>query len=394
MDLTIGRRGLLAFLRTFGGNIVKVIPSNGSASEAQATGQKRLKITCGGNTSYLDNQTWIDDKTPMTFAELRISRKNLVKPNLGSIELAEALARVLPFTTREDTRPTLQCVKFEAKDGKLRLISADGYRLAVVCLDFDGEGEALIHRDDLRGMIGAIKKARRISLNFDKGGQKLDSKSLILDTELIRYKWESVDSEYPDYKNLIPTEFNTVAHFDTLEVLKAVNSLKVLANTKAFPVDLTLSDGKLRISSPDEKGQAEINADIEGEGIIRVDGGYLLEVLRACGGMVDLKFGNTSSPMLFAVDGYQVVLMPMFSGQAKAEQEKAEGKTEAEGKPAEAKPTEAAETTEAVTEAEAITTATTGNTTEAKSKKSVTDKQKPKRKQKVKEPVKEPVAVA
>ena len=42
MDLTIGRKGLLGYLKALGGsNIVKVIP-NGSASEVR-TADKRLK---------------------------------------------------------------------------------------------------------------------------------------------------------------------------------------------------------------------------------------------------------------------------------------------------------------------------------------------------------------
>ena len=45
MDLTIGRKGLIGYLKALGGsNIVKVIPSNGSASESQAIG-KRLKVS-------------------------------------------------------------------------------------------------------------------------------------------------------------------------------------------------------------------------------------------------------------------------------------------------------------------------------------------------------------
>ena len=43
MDLTIGRKGLLGYLKALGGsNVIKVIPLNGSASGSQATG-KRLK---------------------------------------------------------------------------------------------------------------------------------------------------------------------------------------------------------------------------------------------------------------------------------------------------------------------------------------------------------------
>ena len=52
--------------------------------------------------------------------------------------------------------------------------------------------------------------------------------SLILDTELIRYKWTSYQGNFPDWQKLIPTEFNTLAHFDTVEAIKATNSLKAL----------------------------------------------------------------------------------------------------------------------------------------------------------------------
>ncbi|GAI87847.1 unnamed protein product, partial [marine sediment metagenome] len=41
----------------------------------------------------------------------------------------------------------------------------------------------------------------------------------------LRYKWVSGGGNYPEYEKLIPTEFNTLAHFDTIEAIKAVNSL-------------------------------------------------------------------------------------------------------------------------------------------------------------------------
>jgi len=59
MDITLGRKGLIGYLKALGGsNIVKVIPSNGSASGSQAT-DKRLKVICGANTSYLADSHWI-----------------------------------------------------------------------------------------------------------------------------------------------------------------------------------------------------------------------------------------------------------------------------------------------------------------------------------------------
>ncbi|GAH62162.1 unnamed protein product, partial [marine sediment metagenome] len=139
MDMTIGCKGFLGYLKALGGsNIVKIVPSNGSASEPQAT-DKRLKVICGANTSFLADDEWVGEKTPMTFCEVRVSPSNSVKPNVGAGELAEALNRVLPFTATDDDRPILQCVKVIAKEGKLTLVSADGHRLAIVDLDYDDE---------------------------------------------------------------------------------------------------------------------------------------------------------------------------------------------------------------------------------------------------------------
>ena len=334
MDFTIGRKGLLGYLKALGGsNIVKVVPSNGSASGSQAT-NKRLKVICGANTSYLADTEWIGEKTPMTFCEVRVSPSNSVKPNIGSLELAEALNRVLPFTATDDARPVLTCVNFVAKEGKLTLVSADGFRLAVVILDYDdGEGEALINREDLRGIANALKRAKRARVSFEKNGESLDGKamSLIIDTELVRYKFIGVNGTYPDYEKLIPSEFNTVAHFDTVEAIKAISSLKVLADSKAYPVDLTIGNGKIVLANPDDKGQAEVVADTDGEGYVRIDGSYLAQVLKACGGMVDFSLANAMSPTLFTADGYKVVVMPMVTDKAQKEAKaKAEATAEAE----------------------------------------------------------------
>ena len=334
MDLTIGRKGLLGYLKALGGsNIVKVTPA-GSASGVQANGHNRLKVTCGANTSYLADNEWIGDKTPLTLCEVRVSPNNAVKPNIGSLELAEALNRVLPFTATGDERPVLSCVNFVAKDGKLILVSADGFRLAVVSLDYDdGDRQALISRDELRGIANALRRAKRARISFEPNGESLDGMSLILDTELVRYKWTSVNGNFPDWQKLIPTEFNTFAHFDTVEAIKAINSLKVLAFAKAYPIDLTIGDGKLTMDNPDDKGQADIPADTDGQGFVRLDGKYLAEALKACGGMAEFKLANAYSPTLFSTDGYQLVVMPMVTDKAN---QQAKADREAKAKQAEA----------------------------------------------------------
>jgi len=345
MDITLGRKGLLGYLRALGGsNVVKVIP-DASASGSQANGHKRLKVICGANTSYLAENEWIGDKTPMTICNVRVSPSNSVKPNVGASELADALNRVLPFTAKDDARPILQCVNLIAKEGKLTLVSSDGFRLAIISLDYDdGEGQALINRDNLIGVANALRRAKRARVSFEPSGESLDGMKLVIDTELIRYKWVSVNGDYPDYGKLIPTEFNCQAHLDTVEAIKAVNSLKAIAdNPKGYPIDLTIGDGKIVMANPDDKGQAELVADTDGEVKVRLDGQYLAEALKACGGMVEFKLTNAYSPTLFSANGYQLVVMPMLTDyanqQAKKDREaKAEQAEQAEQ--AEPEPTE------------------------------------------------------
>ena len=248
LDFTIGRKGFIGYLKALAGsNIVKIVSVADSASESQAV-SKRLKVTCGSHTSYLEDMVWIGDKTPMTLCEVRVSPNRTVKPNIGGLELSEALNRVLPFTAKEDNRPVLQYVLFKAGEGKLSLVSADGYRLAIGSLDYEGEGQAtvsgtvqaLILRDDLRGISNALRRAHRVNLSFEKSKDNLDGYDLIVDTEITRYRWLSLDGDFPDYEKLIPDKPNITAHLDTVEAVKAIASLKALSDNRDYPIDLHL----------------------------------------------------------------------------------------------------------------------------------------------------------
>jgi len=340
LDMSLGRKGFVGYLKALGGsNMVKVTP-NGGASGSQANG-KGLKITCGSNTSHISDGDWIGEKTTISFCDVRVSPANSVKPNIGSVELAEALNRVLPFAANDDARPVLQAVLLKAGEGSLTLVSADGFRLAKVTLDFEGDWQALIHQDDLQGIAGALKRARRASLSYEAGNVSQPD-TVILDTELIRYKWLSVSGTYPDYEKLIPAEANTVASFDTVEATKAVGSLKALTDVRDYAIDISLENGNLIMSNPDDKGQVVIPADINGNPIrVRLNGSYLAQAFKACGGLVDFKLTDGKSPTLFSVDGYQLVVMPMALAVSQPVEPAKPAEPEAEPAEPEAEPAEA-----------------------------------------------------
>jgi len=92
------------------------------------------------------------------------------------------------------------------------------------------------------------------------------------------------------------------------------------------------------MANPDDKGQAELTADTDSQGYVRIDGNYLAQVLKACGGMVDFSLTNALSPMLFTLDGYKVVVMPMVTDKAQKEAKAEATATEPAEAVAEAKP--------------------------------------------------------
>jgi len=363
IGITLGSKGFLSYLRALGGsNIVKITP-NGSASGLQAT-EKGLKVVCGSNTSCLEDRAWVTDKMAAAdYCELRVSPNASVNPNLGGIELAEALSRVIPFAAgKKDERPVLQCIRFAQKEGKLTLTSSDAFRLADVSLDFeDGEGEALIPAEELRGLVSALKKAKRVRLGFtekedNEGG--FSHRYLVIDTELIRYKWVCHNGNYPDYERLIPTEFIAEVNFDTREMLRAVASLGALSLDKGIAITLTVKDGMMTLSAKDDTGVAQIEAEIEGEAETAVDARYLSQALKALGGMAQMKVNTPQAPILFTVDGYRLVVMPVVMPKA---------------------PKAVAEAEEVAKEAEAQA--------EGEGEAQTEDKPKPRRKRKTKEPV-------
>jgi DNA polymerase-3 subunit beta len=336
-------KGFANYIRLLGvgSNIIKVIPSNGDASGVRVA-EKGLKVVCGSNTGCLEDGAWVTEKIKIAdTCQIRVSPNSSIKPNLGGIELAEALSRVIPFAAKGDDRPVLGCVRFAQKDGKLTLTSADGFRLAEVVLDLeDGEGEALIPATELRGLTTALRKAKRVNLSFENGGERLDSKHLVIDTELIRYKWGSTIGTYPDYVKVIPTEFVAEARFDTRDMLRASASLGALYLDKDTAIIIAIKGGMMTLSVKDDKGEAHIEAEAQGEAMTAVNGAYLRQALKALAGMAELKVKDPVSPMLFSIDGYRIVVMPVAIGIAQ--------------KPAGAKPEGVAEQAQAVAEAEAV----------------------------------------
>ena len=308
-----GRKGFLNYIKSLGGsNVVKVAPSNGSASESQ-TVRKGIRLVCGANTSFIPDDAWLTGSNRFDgHCQIRISRHNVVVPNLGGLELVEALSKVIPFAEKPNgTKPILRCIKFTQKDGKLRLITCDGYRLAIVALDLeDSDNDILVDAAELHGIVSALKKAKRVRLSYKESSEK-DGKSLIIDTEAISYRFKAQQGEYPDYEGVMPSEFVAHASVDSGEIMKACQSLSALWLDRECPIKLTMSEGKITLQAKEDRGEAVIQADVSGQAEIALNASFLMQALKATGGMVELSIKDAATPVLFSAEDFKVLVTPI-----------------------------------------------------------------------------------
>lgn len=328
VKLTVGRKGLINYLKALNGNIVKVVPNNGF-----------LRVVCGSTVSQLEDSRWLRDNDAMTFVEVKCQPKYSVVPNVGNAEIAEALSRVIPFVSKSDDKPVLSCVLFVAKEGKLTLVASDGYRMAVQSLDYaETEGNALVNGAELRAIVSALRRAKRVRLSFKPNPERVtDTSDLLIETDAVAYELTSYAGEFPNWEKLIPTDLDKLAHFDASDAIKACQSFKAIGTDDkgAYPIDLTLGEDSVKLSNPDGMGETILPAQVEGEATIRLDGSYLAQCLRACGGMVSASLKDGKSPIIFSADGYRQLIMPMLIPEAKKEVE-ADADAELEARIAEA----------------------------------------------------------
>jgi len=133
----------------------------------------------------------------------------------------------------------------------------------------------------------------------------------VIETEAIRYKWRSESGTYPDFEKVIPDEFMAVARFDTREMMRAGASLSALSLDRTSAITLSIKEGTLVMSATEDRGQAQIEAETEGEAQTAISGAYLIQALKALWGMVEMKVNTPQAPILFTVDGYRLAVMPI-----------------------------------------------------------------------------------
>lgn len=215
-----------------------------------------------------------------------------------------------------DLKPVHKGIKFEITKNNLRLISCDGFRLAVrnEYIDYDGdEVSFVVPAKTLTEVVKLITDSENeINLNVGK-------KYILF--EIGNYKIVSrlLEGEFFNYKNAIPTTNSTKARVNIKMLTDSVERTSLLITGKLkSPIRCVFENNEIRVSSATSLGAASdrIPASIEGKKIeIGFNNTYLTDCLKTVDSdEVDIELNSPISPIIIKPlegDSFIFLIIPM-----------------------------------------------------------------------------------
>jgi len=213
-------------------------------------------------------------------------------PSLPEINFGEGwrvtgkeLQRLIHHTSfavsTEESRPILNGVLWELRDGLMRMVATNGHRLARMAVP---AGPATATSADFIVPPAALQQVQRLfkaeaELEVARSGNHLGFRSQ--GTEVFT---RLIEGTYPNYEQVIPKDNDRIAIVEKGTLESAVRRMAVVASDQTHRIRLTFDQGRvmLNVLTPDlGEGQDELELQYDGDEMeIGFNANYLLEVLR------------------------------------------------------------------------------------------------------------------
>lgn len=217
-----------------------------SAGESEAT------LACAKSSVALRCYSPADFPTLPAFTEQE-------SIEVDAAALAAAIGKVLPFVSKDESRPVLTGVLVAFADGSVRMVATDSYRMGMCEQRLEGsEAREGTGTAILPGR--ALKEAARLAnLAGEKGrvGVALASNRAMFRARGLTLSSRLIDGSFPEYERLLPDGFAESFHADRQELLAALRRARLVAANQNPPVPVrlafsrpegTLGGGELTIS--------------------------------------------------------------------------------------------------------------------------------------------------
>lgn len=297
--------------------IIRELPSNTIAFRATATG---VEVVSGRSRFRLAS---LDAKEFPAITQqdtTKNGKKPEAKVTFPGHTLKEMIEKTLFAASADETRLNLSGVYLEAQaNGKLRMVASDGHRLSLIEREAAIADPASWPRSILprKGLLEARKLLEKSEENIDFA---IHGSTAVMRKDTTELSMRLIEGDFPDYKQIIPTEKKQIVSFTREDLLSALRRVLVLTTERSRGVKLQVETNKMEISvnTPDlGEGVEEIAVTHEGNDItVGFNGRYMTEVLNVMGEgqTVTLFLKDENSPgLLQAVEDpdFSYVVMPM-----------------------------------------------------------------------------------
>lgn len=245
---------------------------------------------------------------------------------IEGLVLKQAISSVLPAVAKNDIRPELSGLYafFDASNKQLVLAATDSYRLAEKKIKIDqGDQEMKI----IIPARTAQELNHILSTSEVDGENEKHARVLVGDNQIVvlfnnaQIISRLIEGQYPDYTQIIPKDFNTIAVIDTEKMIKEMKASGLFTTTGVNAVSLGVKPEQSvmevsSISSQTGEYKSELNAEVTGnENTVLLNNRYILDGIANFGKPeLSLKIINPDSPCVFTPKGdesYLYIVMPI-----------------------------------------------------------------------------------
>jgi DNA polymerase III subunit beta len=232
-------------------------------------------------------------------------------------DFKRALSQVVFAASADDARPVLNGVYFHLSGTQAVVVATDSYRLAEAKLGKSSK--------DINFLMpaSAAQDLLRIISDTDKEVEITHDEQQVLfqvgDVSLVA---RLIEGNYPDYKKLIPTKFQTVAKMSRSDFINITKVSALFARESAGSITIKASKEDSAVSinaiaSQLGENTAKATATVKGGGEVTLNSRYLVEALNAFSAdEIEFCFNGKLEPCIVRSAeeaGYLHLIMPLRS---------------------------------------------------------------------------------
>ena len=190
--------------------------------------------------------------------------------------------------TNEQSRFTLSGAKFMISDGKARMVTTDGHRLAFIEKAIDEAGDTTMDVLIPKKALTELVKISRDSDGEIQFGE--DQNHIYFQTGGRLLITRKLSGNFPNYEMVMPKDNDKTVIFDLAEMKNAVRRISLMADERNRSVRITIRKDEVEItaqSSEEGEGQEFVQADYDGseEVTLGFNWQYLQEFLNNVGAL-------------------------------------------------------------------------------------------------------------